>query len=245
MKLRFLIALMLSTLIIVTTGIGEDSAKYWYDKAVEYSSNNYSYNRDYSYLALKCINKSLSLNNSDPAAWTRKGIIWDVMGKLNESLDCYDKAIELNRSYLLAWENKGNELFGIAQESFFSWDIYMHGEEEQQKEIQNRSYNESLICYDKVLDISPLDVRAWMKKGFVLDELGQHDEAKYCYKAAMKIRPEEAELIWNQTDYIFESGYLTLYAEISSGYIFANRSINQARENGENRTFDKKKEWMN
>ena len=75
-------------LVISTTSLGADTAKYWYDKAVVYSWPNSNNTID---LALKCINKSLAINNSDPIAWTEKGILlWNS----NESIACFDNIVQ-------------------------------------------------------------------------------------------------------------------------------------------------------
>jgi len=196
MKLHVLVVLLvILPFVISTISLGEDAAKYWLNKAVEYSSN---YTYDNHDLALKCINKSIAINNSDPVAWTRKGII---LRNGNESIDCFDKAIKLDPSYIDAWKNKAKEQYQMGLDAYDpiinfnnSSNLFeIIDNDDRQRRIL---LNESLACYDKILELNPLDVEAWTTKGFVLDELEKHCEAMNCYKTAFIINPEQAEIFW-------------------------------------------------
>lgn len=47
-------------------------------------------------------------------------------------------------------------------------------------------YEEALVCYDKILEISPSSKRAAGYKGLALFKLKRHAEASQCYERALE-----------------------------------------------------------
>lgn len=41
--------------------------------------------------------------------------------------------------------------------------------------------------YDKSIELDPQNPRAWNSKGYVLEELGRHDEAQACFDKAKEL----------------------------------------------------------
>ena len=54
---------------------------------------------------------------------------------------------------------------------------------------------ESLVCYDKALEIDPNNVNAWNNKGDALFDLGRYEESLVCYDKALEIDPNNVD-VW-------------------------------------------------
>ena len=90
----------------------------------------------------------------------------------------YDSAIELFKN-VTDYENNAEILFYIGNSYSF----------------QNK-FNQSLIYYDKVLEINPQDTEAWNNKGIALAQLGKLDKAIEAYDKAIEINPQNS-LFWS------------------------------------------------
>jgi len=51
-------------------------------------------------------------------------------------------------------------------------------------------YEEALVCYDRILEISPSSKRAAGYKGLALFKLKRHAEASQCYERALEPQKE-------------------------------------------------------
>jgi len=52
------------------------------------------------------------------------------------------------------------------------------------------NYEDKLRLYDKALNLDPMYLDAWLRKGFVLDRIGRSAEALTCYNKALEIDPD-------------------------------------------------------
>lgn len=56
-------------------------------------------------------------------------------------------------------------------------------------------YKEALVYYDRVLEIDPKYVKAWINRGLTLYELKRYEEALYSYDKALEIAPNNQFLL--------------------------------------------------
>ncbi len=56
-------------------------------------------------------------------------------------------------------------------------------------------HSEALECWDKLLDINPLNGAWWFNKGLTLEELKRYNEAVSCFNKALDLNPE-IDLAW-------------------------------------------------
>ncbi len=99
----------------------------------------------------------------------------------NEAIESYDEVIKKNpnNNNTDLWHNKG--LF-ILNSSYASEDEYVHNK------------IEALKCYDKIIEINPNHVKAWIKKGLIHEkELGSYADAIKCYDKAIEINSNYAD----------------------------------------------------
>ncbi len=59
-------------------------------------------------------------------------------------------------------------------------------------------YAESLMLYDKVIELEPHNSHAFLNKGNVLDILGNYADAIKCYDSAIECDPYNAEAWYNR-----------------------------------------------
>jgi tetratricopeptide (TPR) repeat protein len=57
-------------------------------------------------------------------------------------------------------------------------------------------HDEAISCFDRALELDPLDASAWSNKGRSLDKLGHDEDAIFCYDKGLELNPRQAE-IWN------------------------------------------------
>jgi len=50
-------------------------------------------------------------------------------------------------------------------------------------------YEETVLCYDKVLELDPRDFKAWASKSISLYIMGRKEEAMLCYDKTLKLAP--------------------------------------------------------
>ncbi len=53
-----------------------------------------------------------------------------------------------------------------------------------------KQYTEALTAFDKAIDIEANDAFVWANRGFVLEKMGQKQEAIASYKKAIQIDPK-------------------------------------------------------
>ena len=135
-------------------------------------------------------------------AWNGKGVVLYKLGRYNEALPCYDKCIEIYPDYVSGWYGRGKTLQKLdrkeeAVKSFQSA-IGFPLSEKDFKDPENLSaraysyyelgrYEESLECFDKILEKYPDNQYALEGKGAMLEKLGRKKESIQCYKDAIKL----------------------------------------------------------
>lgn len=115
--------------------------------------------------ALTLLNNAIELDPTSDYAYGEKALIFDKLGKFEESVKMYSKAIELNQKNAITWHNMGLTLI-------------------KQKEIQR-----AIFCFDKSISINKEYAKAWYNKGRCLEMQKKLNDAQECLNMAKKLDP--------------------------------------------------------
>ena len=115
--------------------------------------------------ALSIFDSAIRINPAFDSAYGDKALVFDRMGKLDESLKMYSKALEINPRNSVTWHNKGLTL------------------------IKKKSMNEAINCFDKAISIDENYSKAWYNKGRCLEMQGNMENAQICLTKARKLDP--------------------------------------------------------
>jgi len=108
------------------------------------------------------------------------GVVYNAMGRKEESLASYDRAVSLKPDYIDAWFNRGNVLQGLTR------------------------LEAAIGSYDKAIDLKPDYVEAWTNRGNALQNLGQLDAALASYDKAIAVRPDYTEALASRGNVLIE-----------------------------------------
>jgi tetratricopeptide (TPR) repeat protein len=115
--------------------------------------------------ALIIFDRAIRINPTFDSAYGDKALVFDRMGKLDESLKMYSKALEINPKNSVTWHNKGLTL------------------------IKKKRMDEAIHCFDKAISIDPNYSKAWYNKGRCLEMQGNLENAQICLTKAKKLDP--------------------------------------------------------
>lgn len=154
--------------------------------------------------ALEVFNQTVEKNSSDPQAWSDKAFALAGMGRYSESIEALDRVIELTSNLALvmdAWRGKAvayAEGLSEFNKSLEAWDKALElmpandtanlsvtwGCKAKTFDMAGR-FEEADAAYQKVIELSPGDVNAWIGKGFALKSLGRSAEAEVAFDKAI------------------------------------------------------------
>lgn len=121
---------------------------------------------------------SSELDSTNLWAWIGMGRTAEALDLSEKAAEAFDNATKQDINNIETWISKANSLF------------------------HNRKYNESILAYESVIDISGEDestlVEAWLGKGDALNETGRESEALAAYEIALQI--DNASLKENTMD---------------------------------------------
>lgn len=153
--------------------------------------------------SIECYDKAIDLNPEYAPAWNYKGIALRRLGKLDESMKCYDTVIAFNPNYIYALNNKAEAILD-----------------------RQENYTESLILFERVIELNPGYASAWFGKGKALDYQGKRDKALIAYDKATELAPSNANYWYTKS----------LVLKILGRTAEADAAIAKARELGINET---------
>jgi tetratricopeptide (TPR) repeat protein len=154
--------------------------------------------------ALEIFNQTVEKNSSDPQALSDKAFTLAGMGRYSESIEALDRVIELTSNPTLvmdAWRGKAvayAEGLSEFNKSLEAWDKALElmpandtanlsvtwGCKAKTFDMAGR-FEEANAAYQKVIELSPGDVNAWIGKGFALKSLGRSAEAEAAFDKAI------------------------------------------------------------
>jgi len=166
--------------------------------------------------ALDDCNKAVLLNSRNPGAYCNRGVIFEKMEKVSESIKNYSLAISLNHKYSSAYYNRGS-IFGVKGEygkaiedfseailinpvftlSYFNRAIALKKVGEIEKAIQD---------YNKVIDIDPSHAQAYCNRGVAFAETGRHDDAISDFNKAIELDPNLSDAYFARAIFLADRG---------------------------------------
>ena len=140
--------------------------------------------------ALVYFDKALSLEPDNYEALCSKGSMLIVKGDPEEALNYADRALKIESDHMYAWHVKGRALLELDE------------------------YEEALMCFDKYLDLDPLEkgsLHIYRLKGIALGNLGRFEEANECFDKALEIDPGNESIIKMKMSALKEMGKLDAF----------------------------------
>ncbi len=64
---------------------------------------------------------------------------------------------------------------------------------------QMRNYLNAISCYDRALEIDPVDSNLLVNKGDALTNLGRYEEARQCYDKVLEKNPNSSMALYNKS----------------------------------------------
>jgi tetratricopeptide (TPR) repeat protein len=139
---------------------------------------------------MECLDKALSIDPRFVRALNNKGLELSDQKKYEQAADCYDRAIEYAPDYVSPLANKGLMLhlqkkYSEAHDCFkraialnprdtraVLWQSSLHAEEQH--------WQEALNNIDHVLAVDQLNITAWNRKYYYLNQLQNEEAASFC-----------------------------------------------------------------
>lgn len=176
----------------------------------------YQYNVGLFYLnqndvdnAVKCFNKTLSLDAKYYLAWNALGLAHSMKGRLDEAAKAYQKCLEVNPQFTEAHNNLGTvyqemNRLDQAEEQF---KIVLADPVYQARElayfnlarlyvVQNR-LDLALDNVEKSIQLKPRLAMAHNLRGIIFEKQNDFGEAVVSYEAAVKIVPDDLSFNYN------------------------------------------------
>jgi protein O-GlcNAc transferase len=135
-------------------------------------------------VAIKLLQKTIEINNSNPLFYINLGYAFKGLGKLDEAVACYQRALVLNPNSVEAYNNLGNVLSELGK------------------------LDEAIKCYQRVLVLNPNYVETHNNLGIVFKKMGKLDEAMVCYQRALALKPHFAEVHNNLGEALKDRGMI-------------------------------------
>lgn len=170
--------------------------------------------------------KELEVDNDDAEFHLLRGTVFTAMGKYEEANLAFLKAIEREE------ENKEDLYFriGLAFQHVFEFSLALQYHyklyEEQPEDLDNLfeiaycyeqldRLENSVLFYNKYLDIAPYAHKVWYNLGIIYNRLQRYEEAIEAYDYTLAIRPKHSKAFFNKGNSLF---YLDKYSEALTCY---------------------------
>ncbi len=87
---------------------------------------------------------------------------------------------------------EGFFIFGERMKEYITW--------HETAEIYSKAemHEEAVVCYDRAIELNPLDDVAWFRKGFTLFLLDKNADELKCYNKALEINPKNIDALENK-----------------------------------------------
>jgi protein O-GlcNAc transferase len=174
---------------------------------------------------IECIQKSLALNQRQPAALGNIGSALLMLRRPAEALERFDEALRMQAGSAAIFFGRGNALLdlGRSAEALLELDQALCLQPNLAAALSSRGkalhrlqrLDEALTCLDRALSLSPGDFDALFNRGNVLFDLKRHEEALASYDLGLVQQPGHIELLNNRGNVLRE---LSRYEEAHSSY---------------------------
>jgi tetratricopeptide (TPR) repeat protein len=180
--------------------------------------------------SLEAYDQALRLDPAGSGAWTDKGNALRSLGRNREAVQAYDHALDIDPSMVAALSGKGAALRGLGKnnESAVAYDEAIKAIEPGSRSSSasldaadawlgmaesladadraveaSEAYVQSILAYEKSIQINPESAKAWTGKGDALLSLKRYNESMQSYEKALEIlnrsiegNPKDAEAWW-------------------------------------------------
>ena len=148
--------------------------------------------------AINYYDEALEIEPDNVKILLNKALALTFLGRYEKSSECFDKAIEISPDFADAWHWKGVSyvIQGQLEDGFVSIvTAFNEIDPEEENNSENLSaggiyFEESLVFFDKAMEINPDYYQAWYWKGLALYNLGNYEEALSCYDKSLEINPD-------------------------------------------------------
>ncbi|MDD8019656.1 MAG: tetratricopeptide repeat protein [Acidobacteriota bacterium] len=218
-KISFLIIICL---LLILTGCASSQSQ---SKNKQEKDPNYQYNLGLFYLnnnnideAIKCLNRSLSLNANNYLAWNALGLAQSMKINFEASIQAFSRALALNPKFTEAHNNLGMIYAELKQ--------YDKAEAEYRQALLDPGYAyKSSVYYNfarlyfvqerleeaydhvqKAIQIQMRNAMAHHLRGLILEKMGDLEEAENAFAQAVKIVPEDQGFLFSLAKIQFDNG---------------------------------------
>jgi tetratricopeptide (TPR) repeat protein len=187
--------------------------------------------------AIECYDEVLTLDPNRLKIWTKKGNFLLMLKRYEDAIECYDRALDVDPQIELRkeeevmkagwndfpgisidphetqlwkkeiWNNKGRALHLLGNKTLKAVDF--RAQDYNQVSTQAFGYlNQALTCYDKALEIDPIDEVVWYNEAVLFFDGYKFDEAIQRIDQALKIKSTDVKVA-SESIYAFLSSIKT------------------------------------
>lgn len=133
-----------------------------------------AFQRNQYELALRLIDRALSLKPQSAAAWTNLGNVLQALNRLDEALGAYGRAIQCRPDFVNAWYNAGLIL------------------------ARQGNHGAAIASFDRTINLAPTHVEARYNRALSLEESGRDPEALTGYSDVLERAPDHFDAKLNR-----------------------------------------------
>jgi len=147
--------------------------------------------------AYEYYNKVFKLKRNPQILFYKKGRCLRALYKYKEAIDLFNEAIKLNDKYISAYNYKGLCLMSLNKDSMdtFTKAYELNINPTNSNDLFEKAitlyclenYEESLVYYNKYLQLEPNDSVAYNNKGVLLKRLEKYNESIECYNKSIEL----------------------------------------------------------
>ena len=154
--------------------------------------------------AIKCYDKAIKLEPCYIAAWINRGNAMKDKGLYEEAVKCYDKALEIKLQNRCSQNDIQNTSIMTGKDTeackYYNRNLLEKDPDRMYVTIlynkglalsYDGKYKKSLECYDKILEINPMDFFTWLNKGVILARQGKTKKALDCFDKVLELHPDD------------------------------------------------------
>ncbi len=192
--------------------------------------------------AISSYEKVVELNSSKKGpAEASIALLLQEMGRYNDSIEAADRALELtpkgdNKELIIIWSIRSQALTesNRLEEALWSYENVTRINPEDKYSRMGMAwtfdklgrYNQSIEAYEKVLELDPMAINAWIGKGDALNATGRNDLALAAYNQALEIDEQELQANPENADAWYRKGMVLFkMGEYEKALAAYNRSI--------------------
>ena len=204
-------------------------------------------------IAEQLYNKALNINSKSVDVHNNLGILFNQLGKFDQSIISYEKAIKINPDYAPAYNNLGFALnkLGKYKNAINCYEKVLQIKSNDVDALYNLAntfkelgeFKKAINFYENTLEINPNYLGALNNLGNTFKDLEEYSKAINCYEKAIKINPDYAPVYNNLANAYKELGdfnrAINIYVKaikINPNYLDAYNNLgNTFKELGQNK----------